>query len=337
MERTAPAETAGCRLPDRESTNVSVSETSMEIVLHHTIASPFAELGRLALGFKQLDYVSVIIPNVLPKPELAELTGGYVRTPVLQIGADIFCDTAAIFDALDAYSPDPPFYPAPLGDMHRLVANWAGGPQFITHIAAAFGALPADAMPKAFLEDRMARFGLDIPACAETLPQNAAQVAAAADWLERILADGRAFLGGDKPGHGDLAVYINLWFVLGNAAASAAGRSLAELPLLRAWCGRVAGIGHGRPRDGDGQSAIEIAANATPSLSAAVEHSDFEPGTLVRVGTADVSRDPPIVGRLLRLNACEIAIVRDSPRAGTVVVHFPRLGQALERCENSHD
>lgn len=323
--------------PDRGSTKGSESETSMEVVLHHTVASPFAELGRLALGFKQLDYVSVVTPNVLPKPHLAELTGGYLRTPVLQIGADIFCDTAAIFDALDAYSPEPSFYPAPLGDLHRVVANWAGGPQFITHIGAAFGALPADAMSKAFVEDRKARFGLDIPAFAETLPHNTAQVLAAADWLERTLRDGRPFLGGDKPGHGDLAVYINLWFVRGNAAGSAAGRSLAELPLLNVWFERVAAIGHGRPRDGDGQSAIEIAANVTPSLSASVEHPDFEPGALVRVRTADVSRDPPVVGRLLRLNAREIAIVRDSLRAGTVVVHFPRFGQTLERCENSHD
>ena len=29
----------------------------------------------------------------MPRPDLMPMTGGYRRTPVMQIGADIYCDT----------------------------------------------------------------------------------------------------------------------------------------------------------------------------------------------------------------------------------------------------
>src|SRR5689334_19212590 len=35
-----------------------------------------------------------------PRPELMPMTGGYRRTPVLQIGADIYCDTQLILRVL---------------------------------------------------------------------------------------------------------------------------------------------------------------------------------------------------------------------------------------------
>ena len=66
------------------------------LILHHYPASPFAEKIRRVLAFKQLAYRSVIIPDVMPKPDVLALTGGYRRTPILQIGADIYCDTALI-------------------------------------------------------------------------------------------------------------------------------------------------------------------------------------------------------------------------------------------------
>lgn len=60
-----------------------------EIILHHYPESPFSEKVRLILGYKGLDYQSVIIPMIMPRPDLMPLTGGYRKTPVMQIGADI--------------------------------------------------------------------------------------------------------------------------------------------------------------------------------------------------------------------------------------------------------
>ena len=57
------------------------------IVLHHYPASPFAEKARLMLGYKGLTWKSVFIPMVMPKPDVMALTGGYRKTPILQVGS----------------------------------------------------------------------------------------------------------------------------------------------------------------------------------------------------------------------------------------------------------
>ena len=82
-----------------------------DIILHHYAASPFAEKVRIALGLKQAAWKSVDIPNVMPKPDLMPLTGGYRKTPVMQIGADIYCDTQLIMLELDKRLPAPGLCP----------------------------------------------------------------------------------------------------------------------------------------------------------------------------------------------------------------------------------
>ncbi len=82
-----------------------------EIILHHYPESPFAEKIRAILGFKRFSYRSVLVPMMLPKPDVIALTGGYRRTPILQIGSDIYCDIALIADVLECVQPEPTFYP----------------------------------------------------------------------------------------------------------------------------------------------------------------------------------------------------------------------------------
>src|SRR5260221_13392170 len=64
-----------------------------EIILHHYDRSPFSEKVRLVFGLKGVSWRSVDIPRWMPKPELMPLTGGYRKTPVMQIGAHTYCDT----------------------------------------------------------------------------------------------------------------------------------------------------------------------------------------------------------------------------------------------------
>ena len=79
-----------------------------DLILHHYDISPCAEKIRLCFGLKGLPWRSVIVPMVLPKPDLMPLTGGFRRTPVLQIGADVYCDTLRI-----VIRPRPCPFPAP--------------------------------------------------------------------------------------------------------------------------------------------------------------------------------------------------------------------------------
>ena len=101
-----------------------------ELILHHYPTSPFAEKTRLMLGFKQLSWRSVMIPPIMPKPDLTRLTGGYRKTPVLQIGADIYCDSA-----VDCPSP---------GSRKKHPGAVAGRPEF--NVAA----LPSGPIPRCF-------------------------------------------------------------------------------------------------------------------------------------------------------------------------------------------
>ena len=59
------------------------------VILHHFPQSPFSEKIRLVFGLKNITWQSALISRIMPRPDLMPMTGGYRRTPVMQIGADI--------------------------------------------------------------------------------------------------------------------------------------------------------------------------------------------------------------------------------------------------------
>jgi glutathione S-transferase len=252
------------------------------IFLHHYPSSPWAEVLRLALGLKGVPWASVEMPVVLPKDRLMVLTGGYARAPVLQLGADIYCDTAAGIDALEALHPEPSLFPAPLGQGHRLLAAQAQGATFFWAVGAAMGALPAEGM-EAFWEDRERRFGMKPAAFRAAAPHLATQFSAHLGLLESTLSDGRAFLGGAAAGHGDFAHYQLLWF-----QGLRRGGDLSHLtggrPHLGAWAARMAAIGHGSPSAMTIDQAIAAAGTATPVVRGIVDAATgFAAGQAVAV------------------------------------------------------
>jgi glutathione S-transferase len=102
-----------------------------ELILHQYATSPFSEKIRAILGAKGLGWRAVEIPSILPKPDVVALTGGYRRTPVLQVGADIYCDTELIARFLDARVPNPPLYPARYAAAAVALAQWADATLFL--------------------------------------------------------------------------------------------------------------------------------------------------------------------------------------------------------------
>jgi glutathione S-transferase len=299
----------------------------MEPILLHYEGSPYAELVRTAFGVKGLTWRSLIVPNVLPKPTQAELTGGYGRTPALQIGADIYCDTAAMLPAIEAL-PGPSLYPAPLGPLHRIIANWAGSAQFMAHVGAAMGNMPAEAMGGAFIADRQQRFGLDMAALSKAAPHLAGQALVASAWLSEALADGRPFIGGDAPGHGDLALYSNLWFVKVIPFAADTSAAMLARPGVQAWYDRMAAFGHGQRSEISDDEAIAVAAAAEPRPVTGSVEAPYIAGMTAAV-KSEGSNDAPVVGTLVRCDASGITLLRDGARTGRVAVHFPRLGQIV--------
>ena len=298
----------------------------VDIILHHYETSPYAEKIRVAFGIKGLAWSSVEIPRIMPKPDLMPLTGGYRKTPVLQIGADIFCDTQRILREIDALDPEPPLNPHPgVGD---ALAWWAEKAMFTPSVIVGFAHI-ADQLPEDFKQDRAKFSGrnFDPAAMKAALPYQLDQLRAHFGWLDRALADGRKFLLGEQAGTPDLAAYHCVWFLQRNAGKSAA--PLGEFSRLLAWAERMAAIGHGRRSELSSQRALEIAKAATPAAApAAADVSDpagRKPGQKVRVTPDDVGKDP-VTGELVRSSAQEIVIKRTDPQVGDVHVHLPRAG-----------
>lgn len=296
------------------------------IILHHFPASPFAEKIRLVLGIKGLGWHSVEIPRIMPKPDLMPLTGGYRRTPVMQIGADIYCDTAIIIRTLEARFPSPALVDGQAGLGYAL-AFWSDRPFFQASLALIFGHA-GTSLPEDFRKDRAALFGdFSLEKMQAEAPMMGDRWRAHAALIAAQLEDGRSFLLGACPSLADVHAYMNLWFVNGRLPELAEA-AFAEWPKLQSWYGRLAAIGHGRPSALSAAAALDIAKAAEPLAVPARDAQDrrgLAPGTPVTVAAEDYGRDP-VEGVLIFSNAYEIAIRRQDLRVGTVAVHFPRAG-----------
>jgi glutathione S-transferase len=216
------------------------------IILHHYPRSPFAEKIRLILGAKHLQWASVLIPSIMPKPDVVALTGGYRKTPILQMGADIYCDTALIADVLDAMSPEPPLYPAAVAAASRIVAQWADSTLFWTAIpytlqpaglAHMFSGDPPEAI-KAFGEDRKS-FRANIPRMRG--PEARGALTLYLMRLEEMLGD-QAYFFGARPSIADFSIYHCLWFV---SCGGPVAQILEPFRRVQAWRERMQGFGHG--------------------------------------------------------------------------------------------
>lgn len=293
-----------------------------ELIFHHYPTSPYSEKVRLAFGVKGVAWRSVTIPNVMPKPDLIALTGGYRKTPVLQLGADVYCDTALIVRELERQFPANPLYPTPQAE---ILANWAEAKTFGPGVGITFAHI-GDTLTPEFKEDRAKFSGRDFSPerMRAALPYLCDQLRAALTLYDELLGDGRAFLLGPAPTVGDFGAYHPLWFITTRIGKPVA--PLPEFPRVLAWMERVKAIGHGTPSDLDSAEALRVAQGSTPAPAADSQDPDGrKPGERVAVTPDDTGRDPS-VGELVSASSREIIIRRTDARAGTVHVHFPRLG-----------
>ena len=300
---------------------------SHEIIFHNYPSSPFSEKVRVAFGIKGLSWRSVIQPVIMPKPDLIPLTGGYRKIPVMQIGADVYCDSQIILRELERRFPTPSLAPQNKGAGYAL-GFWADRQIFQAAVAIIFGEL-GDMVPEAFKKDRaaMSGGGFDSSALKAAAPMMRDAYRAHTAFLEDQLSDGRAFWDGDKPGLADIHAFMNPWFIA-NALPHRAGETLKEFPNVQAWFDRVKAIGHGVSTDMTPGEALAVAKAATSDAKEAVDPHDpngRKPGDRVMVSADDYGRDP-IAGTLVFANAHEIAIRREAPEVGEVMMHFPRAG-----------
>ncbi|CAF0794642.1 unnamed protein product [Adineta ricciae] len=307
---------------------------SEELILHHYDSSPFGEKIRLALGLKNLRWRSVINSVVPPRPFLTPLTGGYRRIPVLQIGADIYCDTHLILRTIDRLRPDAP----------SLFANktteplcWWWDKATFAPAVAIWASFVGDKLPKEFIDDRKTfapGFELNKEASGANLSLHVQHINAHLVWLIDMLADGRPFLLGE-PSALDVTAYHTLWLVKQNCGEGAATLlpDLYQPGVLLSWFERVAAFGHGTREALTQEQAFEIAKQATPVepnyISQNIDN-EWEIGDKLRIVPDDTGR-VPVEGTLVAADRHEMVLRISDEKTGNINVHFPRAGFEVTR------
>ncbi|MEM6581563.1 MAG: glutathione S-transferase family protein [Pseudomonadota bacterium] len=300
-----------------------------ELILHHFPASPFAEKIRLVLGFKSLEWRSVEIPMVMPKPMLTALTGGYRKTPVLQIGCDIYCDTQCIALELERRFPLPTLFPDHSEGLALAFSQWSDATFFQPGAGLSMGT--NQALPEDILKDRSAFFNfLDFSTLSEQIPHLYSQFRAQLQLVETMLNDGRSYVLGEQASWVDILAYFPLWMARGNIANTE--ELVSGLDALGKWEARMTQIGHGSERALPAEEALNIANNSVSVVSPERIDDAWPPLELhseVTVTPQDYGA-VPVAGKLERLTHSDIAVRRQDDRAGEVVVHFPRAGYRVE-------
>ena len=302
------------------------------LILHHYPQSPVAHKVRMALGIAGASWQSVEIPRLPPKPLLVPLTAGYRRTPVLQIGADIYCDSQNIALAIDQSNPPHSLFPDYTYGMAMMISNWAETTLFdlsvrlvLTH---ALGKVPED-----FIRDRGSLYfepNWTEASLRAALPSVMHELRASLGFVEAHLAatDG-TYLNGQKPCYGDAALGYICWFLRGRWDGG--GALLANYPALSALEAALDRLGDGQPQDMDAEAALAIATAAMPQSPIGIIDgaSSLAIGQTVMIRPKGETADPDVVGTLRYCDGMRISIDHRHEQVGHVAVHFPVVGYVM--------
>ncbi len=242
-----------------------------DIILHSFPESLFAEKIRLMLGYKNLTWKAVETTIIPPRPDLEPLTGGYRRTPVLQIGADIYCDTVSMIQVLERIAPEPSVYiPGKEGIIDTL-AQWGDTALFwacIGYLYQTDGVLVA--LSKKSPEE-VAAYQRDRGALMSSRPmisfaETKATLTIFLQRLQSMLEGDKQFFFGAAPTVADFACYHPLWCL--RPLPPTAG-ILETAPLVLKWMDSMRGLTHGKHSKLSTKEALAIGVASEPAEVAA--------------------------------------------------------------------
>ena len=304
-----------------------------DIILHHYAASPFSEKVRLVLGYKKLSWKSVTVPAIMPKPDVQALTGGYRKTPFLQIGSDVYCDSALMCDVLEHIQSAPTIYPESHKGLARVLAQWADTTLFWA--AMAYNLQPKGALSMFDSLDTAKAFGADRGAMSVGMNRlrPADATSAYKSYLRRIsnMLDGNDFLMGNTPCVADFSAYHPLWFT--RVCVPVMADILDATPNVLQWMDRMAALGHGSKEK---ISATDSIAICSASAGASAKNDEtFQDEHGIPLGSqvtisAETFGPEATEGELVAATRTRYTLKRVDARAGTVHVHFPRIGYVLK-------
>lgn len=306
-----------------------------DLILHHYWPSPFAHKIRLALGLSGVAWRSVEIPRVPPKPLLMPLTAGYRRTPVLQSGADVYCDTQNIVRALTAITDNHQLLPTDLSGKILAFTDWADGAVF--NLAARVVLTSAlDTAPPEFIQDRGGLYfgpNWTPEGLRSQLPGVILQLAAHLNSIDSGLGAQGGFMSNDLS-YADVTIAYLAWFIRGRWDQG------PEFLQQFANIERIEREVHEAVRevyeDLSAEDALKIAANSeSQSPSGVTKQSGvtLRQGMQIAIKPQAETSDPPVVGRLRYLDRVRVSIDHHAPEVGDVVVHLPVAGYQIQSCE----
>lgn len=299
-------------------------------IIHHYPQSPASEKARAFIGLKGIAWRSVIIPRIPPKPKLMPLTGGFRLTPVMQIGADIYCDTFCIIQELENRYPVPSLLPTSGSSADWTIGDWDDTQLFKTAIATVFSD-GLDHMPDGFAEDRISLYfnGADQNTYfKDKLSENLATIRSFFGEIEASVSN-QDYIGGTSPSVSDALAYYIAWFLRGRF--SGGPELIASFPKLESWETRISDIGHGLQTDYEEDAALQDALTASPDAGvgiSAVDDLGFEIGQLISVRPSDDENTS--TGELISLTDDRVSLLRNDPQVGEIAVHFPRTGYVIK-------
>lgn len=303
----------------------------LEIFLHHYALSPFSEKVRRIFAYKGIHWHGVEQPIVAPKPDLTPLTGGYRRIPVMQIGADIYCDTALMVREIERRFPYPSCIPPQLAGVVATLEDWADHRFFMQVVSPVIVEL-LPVLPPEFIADRSAMSsGFAKEALMIAAPQALEQTRQSLDMLNLAVTH-QSYLLGDAFSIADAACFHCLWFL---KSSSRLFEDVMRRSALAAWYARIENYNLGKMQESSAAEAIRIAKGSTPSDI----HGGCDPdetlkaNDLVSISPDDYGKERTL-GSIVRLKANEIVIIRHDPIVGEVAVHYPRAGYRIEKLKS---
>ncbi len=303
-----------------------------DLILHHYWPSPFAHKIRLALGLVDTSWKSVEIPRVPPKPLLMPLTAGYRRTPVLQNGADIYCDTQNIVRSISELTATSSLLPTRQRGQIMAFTDWVDGAVF--NLAARVILTSAlDTAPPEFIQDRGGLYfgpNWTPEGLKAQLPGVIRQLAAHLDSINQGLSDTGGYLT-ESLSHADVTIAYMAWFIRGRWDVGP--EFLSQFPSIERIERNVHEQSHDRHEELSAESALMTALQAESIAPRGVEAqigSGLSEGMRVSIRPQAETSDPSMIGRLRYLDRVRVSIDHQDPQVGDVVVHLPVAGYQIQ-------
>ena len=301
-------------------------------IFHHYPQSPIAEKIRITFGIMGMEWQSVQIPRIPPKPLLMPLTGGYRRTPVLQLGADIFCDSQTIAWQLGLQNSNAPAYQLSNKSLELILGSFGEAILFSLSVRVVLTTSMGKA-PEEFIKDRGSLYfepGWTVEEMKNSLPSILLQLQAAFDLINHHLLENGPFINGDIPSYSDAVVQHCVWFLCGRWEGG-----IDFIKPFDAVCKQreaIASLGHGISHDISAEQALETATKNIPNAPMGINckfTGGLRRGQRVKIRPNGRTSDPDVIGALRYLDETVVILDYEHEETGQVAIHFPVLGYQI--------